>query len=90
MTKNNLFIILAILTTSIIFYAFQKDSLSTNSNLTAEQQAQVDLYLKRRLEALKREEYWNCQARALSEAIPLADSIIAEMYAKDLRASDVI
>ena len=90
MKSKNILILIILILGAVSFYSFQQDSVQTHSSLTAEQQIQLESYIKKKIEAVKREEYWNCQERALTEAIPIADSMIAEMYARDLRASDVI
>lgn len=42
------------------------------------------------LTAYERQHRWKCEAEALEQAIVIADSIVAELYARTLRAQDTI
>ena len=69
---------------SIGLFAFQKDAEIVSS------EAAIEAKLEEKIRNLKSKQYWECQRQALKIAIPKADSMIAEMYARDLRANDVL
>jgi hypothetical protein len=69
---------------SIGLFAFQeKQEKPLNS------EAAIEARLQAKINQLKSKQYWECQKKALQVAIPKADSMIAEMYARDLRANDI-
>lgn len=74
-----------ILLFSIGLFAFQEEQVKPLSSEEA-----IEAKLEEKISQLKSKQYWECQSQALLKAIPIADSMIAEMYAKDLRASDIL
>ncbi len=46
--------------------------------------------LQQKIDAFHKSKQQQCQKRALRSATPIVDSLVAEMYAKDLRAKDFL
>ena len=57
-------------------------------NLSSEET--IEAVLQNKINKLRRKYTKNCEKRVMETAIPIADSLIAEMYAHDLRAQDTI
>ena len=74
-----------ILLLSIGLFSFQEDKTKILNSEEA-----IETKLQEKINQLKSKQHWECQSQALLKAIPIADSMIAEMYARDLRASDII
>lgn len=53
-------------------------------------EAAVKAALEQRMAAYQRQHLLDCEAEALEQATVIADSIIAELYARTLRAQDTI
>jgi hypothetical protein len=58
------------------------------SNLSSEET--IEAVLQDKIYKLKWEYTQSCEKRVMETAVPIADSLIAEMYARDLRAQDTI
>lgn len=67
--------------------AFQPNE-KTDKKLSDEEKIQQRL--EEKIKMYQKERRLECEKRALKKAIPIVDSLIAETYAKDLRASDFI
>jgi hypothetical protein len=70
---------------SIGLFSFQEEKGEPLSD-----EAAIEAAVQKKINDLKLKQHWECQAIALKKAIPIADSMIAEMYARDLRASDIL
>ena len=70
---------------SIGLFAFQEEEATPSSS-----EAAIEAKLEERIKDFKSKQYWTCQREALQAAVPKADSMIAEMYARDLRANDIL
>ena len=78
--KSSLIILL-----SIGLFAFQEEPAEQMDS-----EAAIEAKLQEKINTLKFKQYWECEQKALRKAIPIADSMIAEMYARDLRNNDVL
>ena len=70
---------------SIGLFAFQEKQADSLSSEEA-----IESKVLERVNQLKSKQRWECQKQAMRTAIPKADSMIAEMYARDLRANDIL
>jgi hypothetical protein len=87
MKKTQTFSILTLLIIgTLTLLAFQNKE--KEQQLTDEQR--IEQALQKKIKAFHQEEQRKCQQKAMREAIPIVDSLIAENYAKDLRAKDFI
>lgn len=85
MKKTQTFSILTLLIIgTLVLLAFQNKE--TEQELTDEQR--IEERLQQKINAFHLAEQRKCQQKAMQEAIPIVDSLIAENYAKDLRAKD--
>ena len=66
-------------------FSFQNNE---TTNLSSEEA--IELAFQNKINQLKAKYAQNCEKRVMKTAIPIADSLIAEMYAHDLRAQDTI
>lgn len=56
----------------------------------AAMEAAIQTAYEQRIADYERQHRWQCEAAALEQATVIADSIIAELYARTLRAQDTI
>lgn len=87
MVKNKYLIIGMITFISMLaLLSFQNTPKKTN--LSSEEA--IESALQDKINDLKWKYNQNCKSRVMETAVPIADSLIAEMYARDLRAKDAI
>ena len=85
--KSKVFIIVIICTTIVGLFAFQNKDKPNKKNTLEEA---VEEVYQAKINKLELQYASDCRQDALKKAIPIADSLIAEMYAKGLRAQDQI
>ena len=85
MNKKFIFQSFALIIFSILLFSFQEKQTESLSSEEA-----IEIKVLERIAQFKSKQHWKCQEQALRTAIPVADSMIAEMYARDLRANDIL
>ncbi|MGB0861633.1 MAG: hypothetical protein ACPG19_08975 [Saprospiraceae bacterium] len=66
-------------------FSFQNNQ---STNLSSEEA--IEIAFQNKINELKIKFAQSCEKRVMETAVPIADSLIAEMYARDLRAQDTI